>query len=73
MLFADPADPDPLNAVQVNSFKEKPLVFDTLEQCHTYVKNNIDPLKAFALIVFQDKPDSLVKQIFCIPSTSNSV
>ena len=72
MVFAAPHTADPVNTVKVDTYKNRPLRFDTIEQCDGHVYKHVDSLKKFALDTFKDKPNSAVKQIFCVKKSSIS-
>ena len=72
MVFAAPYASDPVNTVKVDTYKNRPLRFDTIEQCDGHVYKHTDSLKEFALSAFKDKPNSVVKQIFCVEESSIS-
>ena len=62
MFLADPSEK--MDSVKVETLYNKPLVFESYEKCFDHVQENLEALKRFGRIVFENK--AIVKQILCI-------
>ena len=62
MFLADPSEK--MDSVKVETLYNKPLVFESYENCFDHVQENLEALKGFGRKVFENK--AIVKQILCI-------
>ena len=61
------------DAVVMLSQFNKPLIFDTVEECGKHVTLNIDSLIAYANLLYKD--EGIAKEILCVkdPKRNNAV
>lgn len=67
MFWANPADVPLNDAIEIETYKGKPLFFQTQRECVKYVDDNIRMLKEFGLSSFPTA--DAVKTIYCAKRT----
>ena len=65
MFFINPVQFGENDAVEIESYKGRPLQFEKQSDCYEHVEKNLEKIKEFAIYTYRDKPGALVKQIIC--------